>query len=108
MRTMTPAVSRIARYELSPAESSYADRDESRDDLSIEKSFESAIDESLVSRISEAFNWKMVPVKCLFYSYSLFLATIPWFPPTPILSLPNLHPLSLSSQFLVTPQVTVH
>ncbi|KIR99720.1 kinesin family member 20/23 [Cryptococcus deuterogattii 2001/935-1] len=46
MRTMTPAVSRIARY--SPAESSYADCDESRDDLSMEKSFESAIDESLL------------------------------------------------------------
>ncbi|KJE00683.1 kinesin family member 20/23 [Cryptococcus gattii NT-10] len=48
MRTMTPAVSRIARYKPSPAESSYADCDESRDDLSIEKSFESAIDESLL------------------------------------------------------------
>nr|KIR46176.1 kinesin family member 20/23 [Cryptococcus bacillisporus CA1280] len=48
MRTMTPAVSRIARYEPSPAESSYADCDESRNDLSMEKSFESAIDESLL------------------------------------------------------------
>ncbi|OXB36630.1 hypothetical protein LQV05_005399 [Cryptococcus neoformans] len=48
MRTMTPAVSRIARYEPSPAESSYADCDESRDDQSMEKSFESAIDESLL------------------------------------------------------------
>lgn len=63
MRTMTPAVSRIARY--SPAESSYADCDESRDDLSMEKSFESAIDESLVRRISEDINWKMILMNCL-------------------------------------------
>lgn len=65
MRTMTPAVSRIARYEPSPAESSYADCDESRDDLSMEKSFESAIDESLVRRISEDINWKMILMNCL-------------------------------------------
>lgn len=68
MRTMTPAVSRIARYKPSPAESSYADCDESRDDLSIEKSFESAIDESLVGRISEDVNWKMILMMCLTYS----------------------------------------
>lgn len=68
MRTMTPAVSRIARYEPSPAESSYADCDESRADLSMEKSFESAIDESLVGRISEDVNWKIILMKCLSYS----------------------------------------